>query len=404
MQNAGIRRIFIVAGIVSLFVSYLGVWIRFINDPVERTGADFIHFYSAGRIAQSEGASQVYDLVLQQKIEEQQVGFPLAPGQVLPYNHLPFLIPMLQTIVSPDYVNSFYRWVLIMVTIFMTGIIVLGRILTESSMDRRSIFLASIGSFLFLPLFFSLMNGQDTAFLFLGAAIWMYGLVTKREMIAGLGLSLTTVRPHIALILALPMLFSYRKAFMGFVIGSGILALISFLIIGVDGTREFIDIILISAGGEWYGMKQYAMYNLIGILMRILPWLEASTIRAIGWIVYGITIIILSIFWARSKNLEAGKIGLTVILALFTVPHLHFHDLTLLLIPIYELIHYSAENARLKTSIATVLPIAISLLLLLGNISPLLQYTFPYFIMIILIVYPYYSKHRTSIFIRLHRS
>ena len=397
MQTSGLRRIFIVAGIVSLFVSYLGVWIRFINNPVERTGADFIHFYSAGRIAQSEGAGQVYDLALQHKIEEQQVGFLLAPGQVLPYNHMPFLIPILQTIVSPDYVSSFYRWVLIMVTIFMTGIIILGRILTESDMDRRSILLASIGSFLFLPLFFSLMNGQDTAFLFLGAAIWMYGLITKREMIAGFGLSLTTVRPHIALILALPMLFSYRKAFLGFLIGSGILALISFLIIGVDGTREFIDIILISAGGEWYGMKQYAMYNLIGILMRVLPWLEAATIRAIGWIVYGVTIIILCIFWARSKNLEVGKIGLTVILALFTVPHLHFHDLTLLLIPIYEMIHYSAGNDRLKTSIATALPIAISLLLLLSNISPLLQYTFPYLIMFALIAYPYYSKHKTAI-------
>jgi len=80
MQISGVRRIFIIAGIVSLFVSYLGIWIRFINDPVERTGADFIHFYSAGRLAQSEGAAHVYDLLLQQKIEEQQVGFPLAPG------------------------------------------------------------------------------------------------------------------------------------------------------------------------------------------------------------------------------------------------------------------------------------------------------------------------------------
>ena len=393
MQTSGIRRIFVIAGIISLFVSYLGVWIRFINDPVERTGADFIHFYSAGRIAQSEGASQVYDLALQQKIEEQQVGFPLAPGQVLPYNHLPFLIPILQSIVSTDYVNSFYRWVLIMVILFITGIIILGRILTENGMDRKSIFLASISSFLFLPLFFSLMNGQDTAFIFLGAAIWMYGLLTKREMLAGLGLSLTTVRPHIALILALPMLFSYRKAFLGFLIGSGILALISFLIIDVDGTREFINVILISAGGEWYGMKQYAMYNLIGVLMRTLPWLEAATIRAIGWIVYGITIIALCIFWARSKNLETGKIGLTVILALFTIPHLHFHDLTLLLIPVYELVRSSIQHNRLKTSIATVLPIAISLLLLLGNISPLLQYTFPYLVMIALAVYLYYPKH-----------
>ena len=395
MQTSG--RIFIIAGIVSLFVSYFGIWIQFISDPVERTGADFIHFYSAGRIAQIEDAAQVYDLSLQQKFEEQQVGFPLAPGQVLPYNHLPFLIPILQTIVSTDYVNSFYRWITMMVILFITGIIILGRILTESGMDRKSIFLVSIGSFLFLPLFFSLMNGQDTAFLFLGAVIWMYGLLTKREMIAGLGLSLTMVRPHIALILAMPMLFSYRKAFMGFAIGSGILALISFLIIGMEGTREFINIILISAGGEWYGMKQYAMYNMIGLLMRTLPWLQSAMIRTIGWIIYGVTIIALCIFWARSKGLKGGKIGLTITLALFAVPHLHFHDLTLLLIPIYELIRPSTENARLKTSIATVLPIAISLILLLGNISPLLQYTFPYLIMIALAGYPYYAKHEAPI-------
>lgn len=396
MQTSGIRRIFIVTGIVSLFVSYLGIWIRFINDPVERTGADFIHFYSAGRIAQSEGAGQVYDLALQQRIEEQQVGFPLAPGQVLPYNHLPFLVPILQTIVSTDYVNSFYRWVLIMVILFITGIIVLGRMLRESGMDRKSTFLASIGSFLFLPLFFSLMNGQDTAILFLGAVIWMYGLVSEREILAGLGLSLTTVRPHIALILALPMLFRYRKVFLGFALGAGMLALVSFLIIGMEGTQEFINILLISAGGEWYGIKQYAMYNLIGILMRTLPWLGAETIRTVGWIVYGATIVALCIFWARSKDLQVRRVGLTIILALFTVPHLYFHDLTLLLIPIYELIRSSRQDSGLlKTENATILPIALSLLLLLGNISPWLQYIFPYLIMLGLTASLYYSKYKT---------
>ena len=139
------------------------------------------------------------------------------------------------------------------------------------------------------------------------------------------------------------------------------------------------------------------MYNLIGLLTRTLPWLGAETIRVIGWIVYGITIIALCIFWAGSKDLEAGKIGSTVILALFAVPHLHFHDLTLLLIPIYELIRASAQSASLKTSIATVLPIAISLLLLLSNISPLLQYTFPYLIMLAIAGYPYYSNHKAHI-------
>jgi len=395
MTTSSLRRVFLIAGIASLLLSYLGIWMRMINDPVERTGADFIHFYSAGRIAQSEGAAHVYDLSLQQEIEEQQVGFALAPGQVLPYNHLPYLIPILRVTMSADYVSSFYRWVFLMIAIFITGIGILGRVLTGDGIDRKSTLLASIGGFLFLPLFVSLMNGQDTAFLLLGAAIWMYGLVSGREVLAGLGLSLTTIRPHIALILALPMLFRYRKVFLGFALGSGALALISFLIIGMAGTREYINILLISVGGEWYGMNQNAMYNLIGILMRTLPWLGTETIRTIGWAVYGITIIGLCILWGRKKDLQAGLIGLTVTLALFAVPHLHFHDLTLLLIPVYELIRSSALNTELKTGTATVSPIAISLLLLLGNASPILQYAFPYLIMLVLAGYPFYIKRNS---------
>ena len=395
MKSSSVRRIFIIAGIASLFVSYLGVWKRLINDPVERTGADFIAFYSAGRVAQNEGAAQVYDPILQKDVQEGEVGFPLVPGQVLLYNHLPFLIPILQIIVSADYVGSFYRWVFLLITLYISGIAFLSRTLKDAGFDQSTTSLAGIGGFLFLPLFFSLMNGQNTAFLFLGVAIWMYGLVSGREMLAGLGLSLATVRPHIALILALPMLFRYRKVFLGFVLGSGALALISFLIISMEGTREFINIILISAGGEWHGMKENAMFNLIGILMRTLPWLEAETIRMIGWAVYGATIIGSCIFWARSKDLQNGQIGLTVILALFAVPHLHFHDLTLLLIPIYELIRSSAQNMGLKTETAAVSPIAISLLLLLGNASPILQYTLPYLIMIALAGYPIYLKRNS---------
>lgn len=398
MQTSGIRRIFIIAGIVSLVVSYLGIWIRMIRNPVERTGSDFIAFYSAGRVAQNAGAVHVYDPNLQQNIQEEELGFPLVPGQVLLYNHLPFLIPILQTIVSPNYVNSFYLWIFLLIALYITGIFFLSRLLKDKGFDQSSIWLTGIGGFLFLPLFFSLMNGQDTAFLFLGAVIWMYGLVSGKEMLAGLGLSLTTVRPHISIMLALPLLFRYRKAFIAFVLGAGGLALLSMLILGVEGTSEFINLIRISASGEWYGMKENAMFNLIGLLTRTLPWLGAGTIRTIGWIVYGSTIIALCIFWARSKDLQAGQIGLTIILILLTVPHLHFHDLTLLLIPIYGLIRSSAQDSGLlKTENATVLPVALSLLLLLGNISPLLQYTFPYLIMLALTILLYSSKYKAPI-------
>src|SRR6266545_662817 len=256
MKAANFRRIFIMAGIISLFVSYLGIWIRFINDPVESTGSDFIAFYSAGRIAQREGASNVYNPLLQQQIQQKEVGFSLSPGQVLLYNHLPFLLPILQAIVNTSYVDSFYRWIFLLIMVYVAAIVILSRLLTLVEIDKNSILLISIGAFLFLPTFFSLMNGQDTAFLFLGIAIWMYGLFSGREVLSGLGLSLTTVRPQIALFLAMPMLFRHAKVFWGFLLGSGILALFSVLILGLDGTKEFINILLISTRGEWHGMKE----------------------------------------------------------------------------------------------------------------------------------------------------
>jgi len=402
MSTSRIRHIILVASIISLFVSYAGIWIRLISNPIERTGADFIHFYSAGRIAQNQGASNVYNLELQQDIEEEQVGFKLAPGQVLPFNHLPFIIPILQTVMTENYVLSFHKWNLIMILLYGLGIGICSRILYQSGIDRKSIWLAAIGGFLFLPLFFSLMNGQDNALVFLGTAIWVYGLISKNDLLAGIGLSLTTVRPHIALVLAIPMLMRYRKVFLAFFFSAGLLALFSMMIIGLNGIQDFIRVLLITAGGDWYGIHQDAMVNLIGMLMRTLP-MEEDVIRAIGWAVYGITIIGLCILWSRKDDLQDRRIGLTVILAIFSVPHLHYPDLTLLLIPIYLLIRSSAQGGVLKKESATILSITISLSLLASNATPFLQYTTPYLIMFGLAGYPYYLKQINVTAIR-HRS
>jgi len=399
MPTSPLHRVFILTGIISLFVSYLGLWIRFINDPIERTGSDFIAFYSAGRVAQEQGYARVYDPLLQQAVQEEQVGFPLVKGQVLLYNHLPFLVPILGILVNDDYVNSFYRWALLLVALYIVSLIVLSKSLRDLDVEQRTVWLTGLGAFLFLPLFFSLMNGQDTAILFLGMALWIYGLISKQETLSGLGLSLTLVRPHISLVLALPMLFSYRKVFMGYVLGSGLLAALSFLFVGVEGVQQYINILLISAGGEWHGMKEEAMFNLIGLLTRTLPMLGAENIRILGWIVYGMTILGLTFLWAERKDLPANLIGLTVILTLFTVPHLHFHDLTLLLIPMYELVRLG----NVKKSTAIVLPIAVSLLFLISNLSVFSQYTTPYLVMLALAYYPFYLRQQT-VLRSLHRS
>lgn len=405
MQAGKARRIFVIAGLISLCISYLGIWLRFINDPIERTGSDFIAFYTAGRIAQIQGAAKVYDPLLQQQIQQKEVGFQLVPGQVLLYNHLPYLIPVLQFITGTTYVASFYRWISLLITLYVASVLVLSRVLKEQAIDKTAISLATAGALLFLPVFFSLMNGQDTAILFLGAALWMYGLFSGREYLAGLGLGLATVRPHIALFLAIPMLFYSIRIFGAFVLSSGILASLSLFVLGAAGTREFIHILVLTAGGEWYGMKENAMFNLIGLLTRGMPWLESDTIRILGWLIYAIAMAGLCILWRRSRNTRFPPVGATATLALFVAPHLHFHDLALLLIPIYALFGASQEPGSKKTETWTIIaaPIAISLMLLTSNLSPYLQYTVPYLIMLILAIYPYY-RSLVALITRPHRS
>jgi hypothetical protein len=382
-----IIRILTIAGILSLSVSYVALWLRFISDPVERTGSDFIAFFSSGNVARQHGYSQVYVPDRIRAVQAKEVGFELGEQQVLLYNHPPYLVPILRLLFNKDYVASFYRWILLMIVFYVAALIVLHRISIETGKEQPS-WLTGLGAFLFLPVYFSLMNGQDTALLLLGAALWIYGLMTGRDVLAGIGLSFTTIRPHISLLLALPMVFQHRKAFITYVIGGGLLAIVSFLIMGVEGLQNYINILLISAGGEWHGMKEEAMFNLIGLLKRAAPGLSAEAIRISGWTFYGLTLLGLFFLWSGFDNRLNNKIGLTVILALVMVPHLHFHDLALLLIPMYELIY----SGKLKAPAATVLPIAASLLLLISNSSFYLQYSIPYLIILGLAVYPYFQR------------
>lgn len=104
MKRIDFRRVFVIAGLTTLVIIYAKLWARMITNPAERTGSDFIHFYAARIIAQDWGAAHVYDLELQQNVEQKQVGFVLAPGQVLPFNHVPYLILILSGIVNGNYV------------------------------------------------------------------------------------------------------------------------------------------------------------------------------------------------------------------------------------------------------------------------------------------------------------
>jgi hypothetical protein len=128
------------------------------------------------------------------------------------------------------------------------------------------------------------------------------------------------------------------------------------------------------------------MVNLVGLLWRVAPGLGTNVVHWIGWAVYGITLVGLCILWARSRDIVENQIGLAIVVAVFVVPHLHYHDLTLLLVALVVALLVLVRGGFMSTRKAAHLPLAVSLALLFSNFTPILKLNFPYLIMLLLVL------------------
>jgi hypothetical protein len=406
-QRAGfkLRNSLVIAGIASLLLIYPILWLRVLNDPAQRTAADFLPFYAAGRIALTQGMSKVYDWEAQRNAEDevlnetirqmlvasgktvtlQDQGAPIEITEVNPFPHPPFIVPVLGLVARLDYVPAFVTWSVLMILLFIPCAILLLKLVPQARGRERWILFW--GTVLFFPAFFSVINGQDTAILMLGASMWMYGLLQERDGLAGLGLALTVIRPHMGLMLGLPFFFKRRKVWWWFCAAAGALVLGSVLLLGWTGIVNFLRILVTSADGE--GNKFFnenLMVNLIGLMRRILPFLQAAFVRLVGWIGFGAGILYLCLVWAKNAEIKERHIGLAVILTILGAPHFHYHDLALLLIPIFGLVRVLLDKELLKTRDVVLLPLGASVLLFASYfLLPVLKYVIPYLLEIILL-------------------
>lgn len=381
-----ILRILTITLIASLALVYPLLWMKMLADPVLNTGADYIAFYAAGRIADNEGAARAYDLHLQQKYEREVVGFDFEFSETTPFVHPPFVLPFAQFAATPNYLASFQRWAFIMVIIFAAGIPFLLSVTGVSFFRAEKITLA-LSLFLFFPSFQSIILGQDNALMFLGLALWLWGLYQNKNWAAGLGLALTTVRPHLALFLLAGFLFKRRAVLGWFALFAFALGLISLAVAGFGGAEGFLRILTVSGGGENFKINEEDMINLIGILRRAFPTISSDVTRVVGWGSYALALASLTIYhWRSGGNLESD-ISLAAISAVFFSPHSHVQDLLLLLVPIIALIYLLLAKRIILPSRAALIPLGVSLLLLFSYSSPALTHFIPYLLMMVLLYF-----------------
>ena len=382
MGKINYRRILAIVGIVSLVLYFSLYWFNLLADPDQRTGSDFMGVYVFGRITQTTGIQHLYDIAEHQKIEEQVVGHPVTP---IFYTHLPFMAPIAAAIVDEDYLLSFKRWALILLLLNALSVYLLANLVDIKRFTRENGLILLLSAFFFDPTISGFMNGQDTAILLLGAALWAWGMFSKKYFLAGLGLSLTTVRPQAALFLAIPFFFKHRTVFWGFVLGSSILAGLSVWLLKMDGTLKFIESLRYIERTIWIEPHSFDMPTISGIIRRNFTVTDPALAKAFVWACYLAGVVGFCIWWHKSDEVNEKHIGLISLASIFLLPYAHYHELTLLLIPIFCLIRMLERQNTVQQYYLAVLPLIVSWLSALGFIgSGALKFPIIYSVMLVL--------------------
>jgi len=231
---------------------------------------------------------------------------------------------------------------------------------------RKEVWLLAIAGLLFYPIFGAYLKGQDSAFVLFGVSLWTYGVLTDNDKIAGLGLGLAAMRPQVALVLALPFLFKRRKVWWWF-IGWGAILLVYFtLLIGVNGLKDFIQTLFLSAAGK--GIDVSAMPTLMGALVRTFPGISAQILNITGYGGYVLAILFLCFVWLKSREITTKQVGLAVLISIVFSPHLHVHDLSLLLIPVLCAMVVLVDEKILKQRNAIFLLVGVSVVFTINGV------------------------------------
>jgi hypothetical protein len=385
MKNRLFSNIIIILAIVLQSSLYVLLWVIYVRTPNLIHEADFRAFYTAGKISADYGNGQVYNLKLEQQIQENVVGDNLSQEEILSYNHPPLLLPILRLIAAGDYNSAYILYCFVLLLISLGCLPFLYYVLKSIQWPNSIIWISLIGFVLFQPLFISILKGQDTALLLLGLVIWFTGLIRGNDRLAGLGLALTTIRPQISILLAFPHIFRKTKVFTWYCLGSAILILYSYLLVGHQGFLDYLQLLRLSGAGQGYGLNQSAMFNFTGLLIRSFPNISSSILDILKWGMYAISMLTMAFLWKRSSKISYPQIVALVLSSLFFSPHLHYHDLAVLLIPIFcvQIIWVDAGVITLKN--ANLFMLLISTILLICTIFDPLYYLIPNLLYVFLI-------------------
>jgi alpha-1,2-mannosyltransferase len=338
LTRAAKRRALLVAMIGAAVISVVAIEKanRRFEGPLR--GADFVHFYTLGRLAYSHHVSAMYDMAA---LHDAQVA--LAPDSTT-FLYPPVYPPQVPVLFVPftawSYGTSLLVWNVL--TIVGYGLLLWSAWKPVSAMlpDRSLMVVAAVA---FPPFWMLVLYGQISILIL--AAFWAgwLALEHKHHVLAGAAFGLLAIKPQFGIPLAVVVLARRDWAMLwGAVASVAFQSGAALAVLGPEAFRGFASSLSLIANNVDLLESKPVYSHSLRTLTRLLP----NGIGVPLWaLAAGIVLWLTTRVWKSDAPIRV-RLGVVILASILVNPHVIVYDVTVLALPLIWFAAYMQEESR----------------------------------------------------------
>ena len=324
------------AGAIVFAVSGHGY--RSIAGPLK--GADFVHFYTLGRMALTGSAAELYDADAQYRLQTTLV--PDSKGD----RFLPVYPPQTALLFAPysmlSYGISVLLWALTTIAVYAWIVHETWKSSRRAIPDGRFVLMAAAA---FPPFWNLVLYGQTTVVPLLAFYLAWRALQRRHAYLAGLALGMLAIKPQFGLVLAVVILAGGEWAMLAGAVTSvmlqaGVVALTMDPGVFWDLVATVKSLPQIAPALEPKPYDTHSIRSLTGLL----PGWAAT----FAWAVMSLAVCYRSVQTWRSEAPLPVRLGVVVLASVLVNPHVNVYDATVLVLPFLWLGGWMEEHSAGK--------------------------------------------------------
>ena len=283
---------------------------------------DFVHFYTLGDLARTGRPQLLYDSI---GLYAHQVS--LVPASA-PERYFPVYAPQTALIFAPlsrmPYLRAGALWAALTLTVYLLSMQAAWRPARHDIREWREVLIASLA---FPPLLQLLGHGQTTAVVLAAFVLGWMALEKGRPVLAGLALSLLTIKPQFGLVLAVVALVTRQRSMVaGVLAGVGLQVGLVSAVLGGSVFGAYLDALrqlpAIASMLEPNPAKMYSLTAVSGLL--------PSPYAGVAWLIVSAILVGMTVRVWRQTTSWRLRFGTLVLASFIVSPHATIYDATML--------------------------------------------------------------------------